>query len=328
MSAQPIRLIETANRLAPKRQPGPPLESCTIEELDGTSVAAAPSRATEVLLGEALEALERDEPATAARRLAGVLQNEPDNAEALLALGSIQHMQGDASAAAESYRRAATADPAGWQSRYNHALLKEAAGETGEAVAMLLHAIALAPPESLPPVRLALILEAEGRLEEARVWWRRAVATDPSHTFAWLRLGLLELKQGHLPEAASALENALRGEQEASDAAYHLALAYIAMGAAEEAAGVLAEALRQAPAAPDVLAAAIALALDCGDGGGAELLERALRESGATPAVLSYRLAQFHAASGAGESAREHYLRAVQSDSSLALGYFALTLEY
>ncbi len=292
----------------------------------GAPALPSTSAAVEALLAVALEALERDEPVQAARRLAGILQNEEGNAEALLALGSIQHMQGDAPAAAESYRRAALADPAGWQPLYNQALLHEEAGQSAAAEALLHHAIALEPHEALPQQRLALLLETSERCAEAHVWWKRAVASDPSLTSAWLRLGLLELRLGHLPDAAVALENALGGDHEAADAAYHLGLACIGLGVAERAAEAFADALRRDPEATDALAALAALALDSGDLDAAERHEQALRAIQPTPAALSFRLAQAWALQGDLELARGHYKRAVQSDSSLAVGYFALTL--
>jgi len=284
------------------------------------------SPAAEAMLSEALEKLERDEPAEAARRLAGILQMDPSNAEALLALGSIQHMHGDTFAATESYRRAAVADPAGWEPNYNLALLLESAGDTSGAIALLHHAIALAPLEPTPQFRLALLLESGGEQAGARVWWKRTVASDSSFTAAWLRLGLLELRSGQLAEAAKALQNALDGEQEAGSAAYHLALAQIGMGAASEALKSLSISLQHNPGAADAQIAMIGLALDSDDLDRAERHERALRTLEPTPAILSYRLAQCWALRGELELAREHYKRAVESDSSLALGYFALTL--
>lgn len=282
--------------------------------------------AAEASLHEALEALGKDAQAEAARRLADTLQTEPGNAEALLALGAIQHARGDSIAASESYRRATAADPSSWRPLYNQALLLESDGASAEAIALLYHAIALGPLEAAPQFRLASILEFCGQETEARVWWKRTVSSDPSLTAAWLRLGLLELRGGRLPESAIALENALGGDQEAADAAYHLALAHIGMGAAQEAFKALAEALHHDPNAADAHAALVGLALDCDDLDRAERHEHALRALEPTPAVLSLRLAQAWALRGELRLAQEHYKRAVQSDSSLALGYFALTL--
>jgi len=325
VSAQPARVIPLPHRPSHRTPLGTPLESFALEGI-GSVPDANECTADEPSLSDALEALGRDEQAEAARRLAGTLQTEPGNAEALLALGAIQHTRGDATAASESYRRATVADPASWRPLYNEALLREAAGASGEAIALLYHAIALAPLEAAPQFRLALMLESGGQDAEARVWWKRTVSSDPSLTSAWLRLGLLELRGGRLPDAAIALENALGGDQEAADAAYHLALAHIGMGAAQEAFKALAEALHHDPNAADAHAALVGLALDSDDLDRAERHEHALRALEPTPAVLSLRLAQAWAMRGELELAQEHYKRAVQSDSSLAVGYFALTL--
>jgi len=328
MSAQPARVIPLPHRPSHRHSPGAPLESFQLEGIPSLAPAHGPGIASDALLSEALEALERDQPAEAARRLAGILQHEPENAEALLALGSIQHMHGDTIAAAGSYRRAAAADPEGWQPLYNYALLRETAGETDEAIALLHHAIALAPLEAAPQFRLALLLEGSGAQAEAHVWWKRTVSSDPACTAAWLRLGLLELRLGRLLDAVAALENALGGEEEAADAAYHLALAHIGLGAALPAFEALEVAIRHDSNAVDAHSAMVGLALDSGDLKRAERHERALRALAPPPAELSFRLAQAWALHGELELSREHYRRAIASDSALASGYFALTLEY
>lgn len=328
MSAQPARVIPLPHRPSSRPSHGAPLESFQLEGITPATTTPAPTSATDALFAESVEALERDEPAKAARLLTAILQSEPTNAEALLALGSIQHTSGDSVAAAESYRRAAAADPAGWQPLYNHALLCETCGEPAAAMALLHHAIALAPQEALPQARLAALLDSDSQQSEARIWWKRAVSSNSSLHGAWLQLGLLELRRGRLADAATALQSALGGEREAAEAAYHLGLAHIGMGAPQEAAKAFSEAVRRNPSDADAHAALASLALDTGDLDTADRHERAGRMIQPTPAALSFRLAQAWSERGESELAQAHYKRAVQSDSSMATGYFALTLEY
>ena len=175
----------------------------------------------------------------------------------------------------------------------------------------------------LPMFRLALALEEDGKNREALVWYRRAVSARESFPAAWLRAALILMKLGCWAEAASAIEHCLDSEEDGASMWYHYALCQLQLGEGEKARMALEESHRRRHDSPPVLQGLALLAVLDGNLELAARYEAAAEECGARSEAILYRLAVAFQERGNQEQARHFYLRALELDPSLALGYFS-----
>ncbi len=165
----------------------------------------------ERLLGTAL--LDAGDAAGAEPHLREAVRLRPRSAVALNALGvALMRLSrpGDAEAALDAFRRAATADPGDPDSRNNLGNALEARGSVEDALAEYREAIRLAPGDATGHRNVGLTLAGRRRHEEARIALEEAVRLEPGHAPTLGDLGNVLAQLGRIDEALERYADALR----------------------------------------------------------------------------------------------------------------------
>jgi tetratricopeptide (TPR) repeat protein len=165
----------------------------------------------ERLLGAAL--LDAGDAAGAEPHLREAVRLRPGSAAALNALGvALTRLSrpGDAEAALEVFRRAATADPGDPDTRNNLGNALEARGNVEAALAEYREAIRLAPGDADGHRNTGLTLAGLGRHEEARRALEQAVHIEPGHAATLGDLGNVLAQLGQFGQALERYRDSLR----------------------------------------------------------------------------------------------------------------------
>jgi protein O-GlcNAc transferase len=168
------------------------------------------------LMGIVLAALGNAPAAVEALRQAASIDGA--HAELQRNLGALLAGQAKTEAALACFRRAAELDPddAGNQFFLGQAL--QQCGRDNEAIAAFEAALALAPEHQGARLRLAISEERRGRIDAAAAALRQVIAQQPDHIDAAIRLGELTLRRGAFDEAAQILETALARKPDHAEA--------------------------------------------------------------------------------------------------------------
>jgi predicted O-linked N-acetylglucosamine transferase (SPINDLY family) len=165
-----------------------------------------------------------------------VLQLEPDNAQALHALGILAMQSRRFEVAAELIRQAIRGDRN--QSAF-YANLGEAyrhLQKTSEAIDCCRKALRLQPNLAHVHSTLGMLLRGENKLDEAAAALREALRLRPDESQARLRLGQVLEDQKQLAEAEACFRRVLRSDPNAAEPHVHLASVLHAQGKRDEAA--------------------------------------------------------------------------------------------
>ncbi|MBK8096465.1 MAG: hypothetical protein IPK26_05115 [Planctomycetes bacterium] len=166
-------------------------------------------------------------------------------------VGFAQHLRGEHTAAAASYRRARACADVQPQQRdglvFNEARMLAAAGRHAEALAVLdQHGGQVAADlRAFREVECAALLRELGRRDEAVARLQTAMADRMAAPMAWLQAGLEFERLGDVVAAASALQQA---QAQVPIADYHLARLKLRAGEVENSIELLARACAAAPA--------------------------------------------------------------------------------
>lgn len=139
-----------------------------------------------------------------------VLQQAPNQADALHLLGLISLQRGQAAAAVELIGRALSANPGSSVFLLNQALAYEALGDPAQAVRCLEQASTREPHRADIQLRIGGLHEALGNFEAAIAAFRSASELDERSIEAAARLGVALQQTRHLEEAAAQFRRALR----------------------------------------------------------------------------------------------------------------------
>lgn len=215
-----------------------------------------PRRLAPVVPGEALmpgtlqAALEHQQAGRleAAQRIyRKVLEQEPDNADALHLLGACFFQAGRHETAVEYIRRAIARNPS---VAFYHLNLGNALQELGrieEAELCYRQALRLDPKFSEAHNNLGNVLSRLGRLEEAAASLGQALRLRPDEPLAHNNRGALWLKQRRFAEAEAACREALRLRPAYAEACNNLAVALLEQGRMADGEALCREALRLKP---------------------------------------------------------------------------------
>lgn len=172
-----------------------------------------PLRTTaEIQTGQILEAMGRQDDAT--KYLKRIVDENPNDEDALLALGNLQRAHKHYAEAIETYSRALARktkpDKASWPIYYFRGISYEREKRWPEAEADLLQALALYPDQPLVLNYLGYSWVDQGmNLEEAFNMLQRAVELRPTDGYIVDSLGWAHYKLGHNEEAVKQLERAI-----------------------------------------------------------------------------------------------------------------------
>jgi len=178
--------------------------------------------------------------ALAEQRLRLILEDEPDDAASLNALGLCRLEQGDATGALELFARALALEPEQFEAAVNQAraLLRSgnaAPATLDEASALLVRALSRRPDESGAWRVLAALAEARRRPDQMRAALDRAVALEPAALELELRAAYAALESGDPDDALARFGALQQRHPELTEAWFGAATTLIGAGRAEQA---------------------------------------------------------------------------------------------
>jgi predicted O-linked N-acetylglucosamine transferase (SPINDLY family) len=185
--------------------------------------------------------------AEAAGYLQATVRLRPDFAAAHSDLGTVFILQQRFAEAVGSFREAVRSKPdfASAYSNLGNALRE--LGDLDEAVANLRKAVQLRPDFVEAHLNLGIALEAQGKLDDAAESYRQAVHYRPSYADAHFNLGNVLIRQGKPDEAAAHLQETLRFKGNDPGVHHSLAVALKTLGKADQAIAHYQQALRLKP---------------------------------------------------------------------------------
>ncbi|GEM_PF-2031719 len=139
-----------------------------------------------------------------------LVEEEPDNADALNFLGLINHQEGAHVAAADWITRALAVEPENAAFHYNLGETMRAQEKIGEAIASYYRAIGCDPTFANAYTNIGILCLNQNRLPEAADVLRRATAYTPTDGAAYARLGTAQAGQGDIDEALTTFAKAIQ----------------------------------------------------------------------------------------------------------------------
>jgi tetratricopeptide (TPR) repeat protein len=189
-----ISLVADQLILGKNRRRFTPEGQLCIDFTGGESASVTPAAsASEELFFQALEDEDAGRVSEAQEKYEKILIAVPDHVDALVNLGTILFLRGQARDAAARYLQALAHNPDHAEANYNLANLMEDQGELDAAVLFYQKAVQVDPEFADAHFNLAMVLEALGNDRRARDHWRRYLELEPASKWAeFIRLRLEE----------------------------------------------------------------------------------------------------------------------------------------
>ena len=147
----------------------------------------------------------------------GVLESEPDNAEALHLMGVLAFQRGRLDAAIDWFGRAVDRDDGNAKYLGNLGTALVTARRPDDALPVLEHAARLDPEAAVALNSLGEACRVTGRLEDAIDAFQRAVAAEPGYAEAYGNLAVVLMQAGRLAEALAGAQAAVAADPENAD---------------------------------------------------------------------------------------------------------------
>ena len=176
-----------------------------------------------------------------------VLQEDPNQPEALQNLGLLAHQVGKNGIAAELISRSIACKPDNPEAHYNLGIILLVQGKPEEAVASFHRTLTLKPDYVEAHYNLGNILHDLGKPDEAIVNYRQALTLKPDYVEAHYNLGIVLLEQGKPDEAAASYLRALDLRPDYVEAHNNLGNAYLSQGKLDKAVASYRQALSLQP---------------------------------------------------------------------------------
>ena len=176
-----------------------------------------------------------------------LLQQQPNQPDAMHMLGVIAHQSGRNEEAVELIRKANAVGGGSAGSYSNLGVALRALGRLDEALAELQHALELAPSYVAAHKNLGVTFNDLGRFDEAAHHLRRTVELNPADTGAHKALGATLMKLGRVQEAADMFARATAARFDDPEAHNNLGVALKDLGRLDEAEQHLRRAIELAP---------------------------------------------------------------------------------
>lgn len=176
--------------------------------------------------------------ADAERLYREIVKAQPDNVEALTAVGALCHISGRVQEAFDCLHRAIAVRPDNVDAQHRLGVLMAQQGQFDEAARCLETALRLQPqnPEIARNLRIALAcrehrqgqaLFQQGRLDEAALCERRAVEMAPDHSDAWNILGQVLSQQKKFEDSLPCFLRVAQLKPQSAEAQVNVALIYL-----------------------------------------------------------------------------------------------------
>ena len=280
-------------------------------------------------------ALQRGDPADAARLLGGLERTDPEFPRAATRVGDALLASGEGRRAIDQYFLALRANPLFRDARMGLCLGYYEAGDLEESLLQLRSVLQLRSDDPEALVQQGVIHLRWGNLEYAEQSLDEGLALDPHHPHGWNNLGIVRQRQGRAGAALACFQRAVAIKPDFATAHANLGLALREAERLEEARGHLERAAELRPSSADAHVNLGTLLLDLGDLAGAareyrHALELAPRQPEATHGLglIAFRsgdLVGARARFAAALEMRPDYAAARTSlgELQLALGEFA-----
>jgi predicted TPR repeat methyltransferase len=179
-----------------------------------------------------------------------ILEQAPEQADALHYLGVIAHQQGRHHEAVALIEQSLVLAPsqADWYS--NLGIVLKARARLDEAVAAFRQAIALDPGHVNAYNNLGVLLRARGEIAEAEAAYRTAIEIDPAHQDVHQNLGILLYGQRRMREAVACFCKVITLDPTHAQALRLLAMAHCVIGEFDKAVAICERWVREQPADP------------------------------------------------------------------------------
>jgi predicted O-linked N-acetylglucosamine transferase (SPINDLY family) len=174
------------------------------------------------LIGEALEHHRRGQLAQAQACYRRVLEEQPENVDALHFLGVIAYQRGEHEEAEQLIGRALSLNAANAPAQNNLGNVLRERGRAPEAIDAYRRALALAPDYVDAHLNLAATLVREHRLEEAEAAYRQLLAVKPDAVEGLINLGNVLRERDRPDESIASYREAIRLRPDAAMAHYNL----------------------------------------------------------------------------------------------------------
>jgi predicted TPR repeat methyltransferase len=179
-----------------------------------------------------------------------ILEQVPDQADAMHYAGVIAHQQGrnrDAAALIEESLLLAP-EQADWHS--NHGIVLKSMGRLDESVVAFRQAIALDPSHVNAYNNLGVLLRAKGETNDAEAAYRTAIAIDPEHKDVHHNLGILLYGQRRMKEAVASFCRVITLDPRHAQALRLLVLCHCTIGEFDRAVEICERWVREEPDSP------------------------------------------------------------------------------
>ncbi|HYW41926.1 MAG TPA: tetratricopeptide repeat protein, partial [Bryobacteraceae bacterium] len=206
----------------------------------------------EAIQGLAVLCHRRGRPEEALALFRRAITLDPDSRVADRQLGRLLEQRGDSVGAAICYRRAARLRPLDPAAQADLARTLAGQGEVAEAVANCRRAVSLSPGDAWSHIALGNALLRQGAVADASASYERALAISPDLAEAHSNLGEALRRMGRLSEAVEACERALALKPELAEAHNNLGNALREEGRLDAAIPHFEQALRLRPGWPEV----------------------------------------------------------------------------
>lgn len=245
-----------------------------------------------------------------------VLQQEPNNHEAIHLMAYTANSMGNWTESEDYLRRAVALNPHSAVYIQNLGALLNARGQVDEAVACFQKSMTLDPRYPDPVMKMGLVYESRKDFDTAAEYYRKAIAIQPDFAEAHCNLGDILVQKSQFAEALTAYGNALRINPNLAEAYANRATAFDKLGREDEA---LAELQRAVQINPNMPLALVSLGqLMSRKGKIEQAIPHIRRATELAPGNVNFRsaLAIAHLRLGQYEQAVEHCRRANQIDSN------------
>lgn len=201
-------------------------------------------------LESAVDAQRRGEIEAAEAAYRAILDEHPEQPDALHFLGLVRYVQGEAEQAIDLIRRSLAVHPANAAAQNNLGNILKVLDRREEAAHAYMAAIDIDASQADAWNNIGLMVRAADNFPKAIEALRQAVAVDPAHPEAWHNLGLTLMLHGEHEEAADAFEQSLAlGERSRSQPIW-LGQVLTSLGRRESAAAVFEQVLERDPDDP------------------------------------------------------------------------------
>ena len=202
----------------------------------------------DALHARALDLLVKGDTAGGITDLKAYLEQEPEDADAWLELGTAYTVIAHWIQAADALHEAVSLDPEEVESRLAYARVLVRIKKLDDAAFQLIQASKLDPPDARVRKELGLVFYDKRLYDKAARWLGEAIALDPDDARAHYALGLTHEARKDVGAAVASYREALKRDPALVDARRTLADALAGMGEFEGAVAELSEVLARAPA--------------------------------------------------------------------------------